>query len=165
MLYCRHNKKAGRLYIDSKDYIRGGRGGCLPVSDGRQNKKSHQIITIFGSSYPQLVHKLSTPCEYLQTYPQVIHNRTELSTGYSQPNRGAEFSIPFRFDFASAHDLPLYIGWIWFFNLFNTIWLGNWFIPIHALTIARSELCIWSYTISYIHLIIHHSLYTKTRPC
>lgn len=63
-----------------------GRGGWASGSEWTQNKNHNQIATGLGSSYPQLVHRLSTACEYLSGYPQVIQELstawTDLSTGY-----------------------------------------------------------------------------------
>jgi hypothetical protein len=148
-----------------------GRGGWASGSEWRKIKKScsnsarfwFRVIHTLSTGYPhpvnisRLIHRLSTTGP---SYPQVI---LDLSTGYSQANRGAEFSIRFRFDLAPAHHLPLNIGWIRFDDLLYTIWLWDWLITILTFIITRSEFRIRSYAISYIHLIIHHSHYTKTR--
>jgi len=63
---------------------RDGRRGWASGSDEGKIKKSCQISTRF---WVRVIHTLSTgypqPVNISRTYPQVIHNREELSTGCS----------------------------------------------------------------------------------
>ncbi len=125
----------------------------------KKYKTSSNPLASVWFGYPQVIHRLSTGCGYLQTYPQVIHTAGptypqlihKLSPSYSHTRHALAPALDFWIfnpsaPFQNVGPVPPIIIIV---DFLYSIEFRSWLSMMSALFILWSELTIWT-TVSII---------------